>query len=186
MDEPVYFPSAAAFRVWLDHHAAAAPALVVGFYKVGTGLPRMTWPESVDEALCHGWIDGLRKRVDDARYTIRFTPRRPGSIWSRVNIERVAVLTAQCRMTPAGLAAFERRIERRSIVYAYEHVGEVPLPPAMEAQFRQDAAAWAWFQAQAPSWRHKTLRWVVSAKQPATRARRFLQLLGSARAGRRL
>jgi len=177
MAEPLYFQSPQDFRAWLAVHAANARELIVGYHKLGSGLPSMTWPESVDEALCVGWIDGIRKRVDELRYQIRFTPRRSNSIWSRVNIDRVTVLTAEGRMTPAGLAAFQKRIERRSIVYSYEHEGEVLLPAAMERQFRRKPTAWAWFSAQPPGWRRQTLRWVLSAKQVATRERRLVQLI---------
>lgn len=186
MAEPVYFASPAEFRDWLAAHAATATELIVGFHKVGSGVPSMTWPASVDEALCVGWIDGVRKRVDALRYQIRFTPRRPTSIWSRVNIDRVAVLTAEGRMTPAGLAAFERRTERRSIVYSYEHPGEVSLLPEMAQRFRGQPAAWAWFEAQPPGWRRQVLRWVMSAKQDATRERRLAQLMAAAAEGQRV
>ncbi|MBI3346550.1 MAG: YdeI/OmpD-associated family protein [Burkholderiales bacterium] len=186
MAEPHYFASPDEFRRWLARHAATAAELVVGFHKIGTGVPSMTWPQSVDEALCVGWIDGVRKRVDELRYQIRFTPRRPKSIWSRVNIDRVAVLTSEGRMTPAGLAAFERRTERRSIVYSYEHEGEVALPPVLEKRFRRQRKAWAWFEAQPPGWRRQMLRWVLSAKQDATRQRRLEQLIVAASEGRRL
>ncbi|MBL8279373.1 MAG: YdeI/OmpD-associated family protein [Pelomonas sp.] len=186
MAEPVYFASPAEFRDWLSQHAATAPELVVGYHKVGSGVPSMTWPESVDEALCVGWIDGVRKRVDELRYQIRFTPRRPTSIWSRINIERVAVLTAEGRMTPAGLAAFDKRTERRSIVYSYEHAGDVALPADMEKRFRRQRAAWAWFEAQPPGWKRQMLRWVMSAKQDETRERRLAQLMAGAAEGRRI
>ena len=186
MAEPHYFSSPAEFRAWLARHAGTAAELVVGFHKVGSGVPSMTWPESVDEALCVGWIDGVRKRVDELRYQIRFTPRRATSIWSRVNIDRVAVLTAEGRMKPAGLAAFERRTERRSIVYSYEHVGEVALPPDLEKRFKRQRKAWAWFEAQPPGWRRQMLRRVLSAKQEATRERRLEQLIAAAIEGRRL
>ena len=146
----------------------------------------MTWPESVDEALCVGWIDGVRRRVDELRYQIRFTPRRPSSEWSRVNIERVAVLTAEGRMTPAGLAAFERRVDRRTIPYSYEHTGDITLPPELEQRFRCEREAWAWFEAQPRGWRRQTLRWVLSAKQAATRDRRLAQLMAEAAQGRRV
>lgn len=186
MAEPQYFASPEDFRDWLARHAGTATELVVGFHKVGTGVPSLTWPQSVDEALCVGWIDGVRKRVDELRYQIRFTPRRPTSIWSRVNIDRVAVLTAEGRMQPAGLAAFEKRTERRSIVYSYEHEGEVVLPPELEQRFRRQRKAWAWFLAQPPGWRRQMLRRVLSAKQAATRERRLALLMAAAAEGRRL
>lgn len=186
MAEPLYFSSPAEFRDWLAAHAGTAPELVVGFHKVGSGVPSMTWPESVDEALCVGWIDGIRKRVDELRYQIRFTPRRPTSIWSRVNIDRVAVLTAEGRMQPAGLAAFGRRVDRRSIIYSYEHKGDIALPPEMETRFRTLPQAWAWFEAQPPGWRRQMLRWVLVAKQSETRERRLDQLIAAAVDERRL
>ena len=117
---PTFFASPAAFRAWLDQYGATTQELIVGFHKVGSGKPSITWPESVDEVLCVGWIDGVRKRIDDTAYQIRFTPRRKSSIWSGVNIARVAALQAEGRMTKAGLAAFALRTERRSNVYAYE------------------------------------------------------------------
>ncbi len=128
---PTFFANPAAFRRWLQKHYATAPELWVGFYKKHTGRPSITWPESVDEALCVGWIDGLRKTIDEESYRIRFTPRRRGSIWSAVNIKRVAVLTNEKRMLPAGLAAFARRTENRSGIYAYEQRSEhLPEPYA--------------------------------------------------------
>jgi len=186
MAEPLYFASPNDFAAWLAEHAGTAAELVVGFHKVDSGVPSMTWPQSVDEALCVGWIDGVRKRVDELRYQIRFTPRRPTSIWSRINIDRVAVLTAEGRMQPAGLAAFEKRTERRSIVYSYEHEGEVALPPELEKRFRKQRQDWAWFEAQPPGWKRQTLRWVLSAKQAETRERRLEQLMAAAAEGRRV
>lgn len=186
MAEPVYFASPEEFRAWLHQHAAKADELVVGFHKVDSGVPSMTWPQSVDEALCVGWIDGVRKRVDELRYQIRFTPRRATSIWSRINIDRVAVLTAEGRTQPAGLAAFERRSDQRSVVYGYEQDGETALPPELEKRFRHQRKAWTWFEAQPPGWRQQMLRWVVSAKQEATRDRRLEQLMAAAAEGRRL
>src|SRR3954470_11334903 len=118
--KPTFFPTPAAFREWLQRHHAAADALLIGYYKVGSGKPSMTWPESVDEALCFGWIDGVRKSLDASRYTIRFTPRKPGSVWSSVNIKRAQALIDDGRMQPAGLRAFEARRENRSGVYSYE------------------------------------------------------------------
>lgn len=186
MAEPVYFATPQDFRQWLARHAATADELVVGYHKVDSGVPSMTWPQSVDEALCYGWIDGVRRRVDELRYQIRFTPRRPTSIWSRINIDRVAVLTAEGRMQPAGLAAFEKRTDRRSIVYSYEHEGEVALPPELEKRFRRHRKAWAWFEAQPPGWKRQMLRRVLSAKQEATRERRLALLIEAALEGRRL
>lgn len=184
--EPRYFDTPEAFRAWLRQHAATSTALVVGFHKRGSGTASMSWPESVDEALCVGWIDGVRQRIDDTRYQIRFTPRKPGSTWSAVNIERVRVLSEQGRMLPAGLAAFALRQEARSRTYAYEQRQAAALDPEHEARFRREAAAWAFFERQAPSWRHKVVWGVVSAKLPATRERRLQQLIAACAEQRRI
>lgn len=181
-----FFPDAAAFRAWLARHHADAGELVVGFHRKDSGLASIDWPQAVDEALCFGWIDGVRKRIDERSYQIRFTPRRAGSIWSAVNIARVEALVAEGRMQPAGLAAFALRSAAKSVVYAYEQAQDASLTKAEEAVFRRNPQAWAFLQAQAPSWRKKVLWWVVSAKQAATRARRLAQLVAACSEGRRL
>jgi len=158
----------------------------VGFYKVGSGKPSLTWPESVDEALCVGWIDGIRKRIDDSAYQIRFTPRKPGSIWSTVNIKRVEALVAEGRMQPAGLEAYERRTERKSSVYSYEQEGSLNLTPTELRLFKKNKGAWAYFERAAPSYRRTMLYWIASAKQAATRARRLAKLVESCAEGLRL
>lgn len=183
---PAFFEDAASFRAWLKRHGASKAELVVGFRKIGSGKPSITWPESVDEALCFGWIDGVRKRSDDESYQIRFTPRRPGSIWSTVNIAKVEALTVQGRMQPAGLAAYAKRTERKSGVYAYEQEGALELTATERREFRKNTAAWRYFESMAPSYRKTVLHWLVSAKQTATRARRFEQLLAACADGRRL
>jgi len=183
---PTYFPTPTAFRRWLARHHARETELWVGFHKKGTGVPSMTWPESVDEALCFGWIDGVRKSVDAERYVIRFTPRRPGSIWSNVNIAKVATLTAAGRMQPAGLAAFEARSAAKSGVYAFERTEEARLERAEAAAFRREQAAWRFFEAQPPGYRRTALHWVTSAKLAATRARRLATLIEDSAAGRRI
>ncbi len=175
--EPQFFASAAHFRAWLAQHAATAGELRVGYWKVGSGKPSMTWSESVDEALCVGWIDGVRQRIDDEAYQIRFTPRRPGSIWSAINIAKVEVLVAQGRMQPAGLAAFARRTDAKSVVYAYEQRQHPELNPAETKQFKRHKVAWAFFEGCPPSYRKPILYWVVSAKKPETRERRLQQLI---------
>jgi uncharacterized protein YdeI (YjbR/CyaY-like superfamily) len=180
-----YFVSASQFGAWLQAHGAIASEVLVGFHKVGSGLPSMTWPQSVDEALCRGWIDGVRKRVDDLRYTIRFSPRRASSIWSAVNIARVAELTAQGRMQPAGLAAFERRRDSHSRVYAYEQADAASLTAAQQQVFEAAPAAWAFFSAQSPSYRQRCLHWVGTAAQASTRERRLMQLITLSAAGHR-
>jgi uncharacterized protein YdeI (YjbR/CyaY-like superfamily) len=174
--EPQFFATPAAFRAWLEQHHTGEQALWVGFYKVGSGRPSITWPEAVDEALCFGWIDGVRKGIDDASYMIRFTHRKPRSIWSSVNIRRAEELASQGRMHPAGLSAFEQRRENLSRRYSYEQA-DPALDPAEEQLFRGNAGAWDFFQAQAKSYRKAAIWWVVSAKQAATRQRRLATLI---------
>ncbi len=182
---PRFFRHPADFRRWLEKHHASAAELLVGFWKTGSGEPSMTWPESVDQALCFGWIDGVRKRIDDASYTIRFTPRKKTSIWSAVNIKRVAELTALGLMQPAGSAAFELRRENRSGIYAYEQRRDT-LEPHYEALFRKDPVAWKFFQAQPPSYRKVACWWVVSAKKEETRLKRLATLIADSAHGQRL
>lgn len=183
--EPTYFPTAADFRAWLTKHAESSAALVVGFMKRGSGSPSMTWPEAVDEALCVGWIDGVRHRIDDDRYKIRFTPRKHSN-WSAVNIERVAVLQAEGRLKPAGLAAFERRTEKRSRTASYEQANSPSLNAEEVKRFKKNRRAWIFFEAQAPSYRKKAVWRVVSAKQLATRERRLSLLIEASAAEKRL
>ncbi len=183
--EPTFFATPAEMRAWLAAHHAAVRELLVGFRKVGTGQSSITWPESVDEALCFGWIDGVRRRVDAESYTIRFTPRRAGSIWSAVNIGCVAVLQAAGRMQPAGLAAFAARKENKSGVYAYENrPAELPAP-YLEI-LRANRAAWAFFEAQPPGYRRTAVWQIVSAKQEATQRRRLEKLVAASAEGKRL
>jgi uncharacterized protein YdeI (YjbR/CyaY-like superfamily) len=184
--EPAFFATPEEFRAWLERHAGEADELLVGLRKVGSGLPSITWPEAVDEALCVGWIDGVRRRIDDSAYSIRFTPRKPGSTWSAINIERVAALTAQGRMRPAGLAAFAARSEARSRVYSYERAEPPALSSEAEALFRAETGAWEFFSAQAPWYRRTALHWVTGAVREATRERRLAQLIADSAAGRRL
>jgi len=182
--KPVYFRSRAEFRRWLAKNHRTARELHVGYYKKDTGKPSMTWPESVAEALCYGWIDGIRRGVDEQRYTIRFTPRRPRSTWSAVNIRLVEELEAAGKMTPAGRAAFAARLPEKSRVYAYEQTREIRLAPALVSRFKKNKAAWAFFQAQPPSYQKKAVYWVMRAKSEATRESRFARLLASAAAGK--
>ena len=185
MPEPRYFRSPAEFRKWLEKNHAKADELVVGFYKKGTVKPSMTWPESVDEALCFGWIDGVRRGVDDERYTIRFTQRRATSNWSAINIRRVAELEALGRMADAGRAAFAKRSDARSAIYSYENKPE-DLPPAHQKRFRANRKAWKFFTEQPPGYRRMALYWVLSAKKEETRERRLETLIADSAAGRRL
>jgi uncharacterized protein YdeI (YjbR/CyaY-like superfamily) len=181
--QPVFFAGPAEFRAWLEAHHADERELLVGFYRRRTGRPSMTWAQSVDEALCFGWIDGVRRGIDAESYSIRFTPRQSRSIWSAVNIRRAGELIQEGRMTPAGLAAFERRTEDRSRVYSHERASPPELEPEQQARFEADAAAWAWFQARAPSYRRQALHWVTSAKRPETRERRLAALIADSAAG---
>jgi uncharacterized protein YdeI (YjbR/CyaY-like superfamily) len=182
---PTFFPSPADFRGWLQAHHATARELLVGFYKKGSGEPSITWPESVDEALCFGWIDGIRKSLDDRSYTIRFTPRKPGSIWSNVNIRRALALVELGRMQPAGRKTFDARREDRSGIYSYERrPGAFGEPYA--SLFRKNKAAWTFFEAQPPSYRRAAIGWVLSGKKEETRLRRLAQLIEDSVNGRRI
>ena len=183
---PVFFDSAQAFRIWLQAHHASASELVVGFRKVATGKPNMSWSESVDEALCFGWIDGVRKRIDDASYQIRFTPRRTGSIWSLVNVRKVQALVAQGRMHPAGLAAFEARRPEKTGIYAFERQQAAELVADEVRAFKKSPGAWTWFQATPPGYRKVITHWVTSAKRAETRARRLDQLIQACAGQRRI
>ena len=186
MSTPTFFANSQAFQLWLAAHADSATELLVGFHKVGSGQPCMSWSESVDEALCVGWIDGVRRRIDDARYSIRFTPRKPQSIWSAVNITKFAQLEAAGRMQPAGARAFALRSEARSGVYAYEREDSAELSAPELAAFQHDAAAWAFFERTPPSYRKVVLHWITTAKKPETRAARLAKLVEASSAGRRL
>ena len=183
---PTFFKTPSDFRSWLQKHASSEHELVVGFYKKDSGRPSITWPESVDEALCAGWIDGVRKSIDEVSYQIRFTPRKATSIWSAINIKRVEVLTAEGRMTPAGLAAFGKRSEAKSRTYAYEQTTEATLSPAAEKQFRANPSAWDFFITQPLGYRKRFIWWIVSAKQDATRDKRLAQLIEASHQGTRL
>lgn len=183
--KPRFFRSAAEFRAWLERNHLTAQELLVGFHKRATGRPSMTWPESVDEALCFGWIDGVRRRIDEARYSIRFTPRRRGSIWSVVNTKRVAVLASEGRMREAGLQAFRGRDPKKTAVYSFERE-HAAFPPELERKFRANAPAWRYFQSAAPWYRRVTTHWVASAKREATRERRLKQLIAASSRGSRI
>ena len=182
--DPVFFATPAAFRNWLKRNHATCREQWIGFYRKASGRPSITWPESVDEALCFGWIDGVRRRHDEDSYTIRFTPRRPRSTWSAVNVRRVAELEAEGRMTAAGRAAFERRTADRTGIYSHERRGQVGLGEVYEAELRADQAAWAYFQAQPPWYRRAAAHWVTSAKREETRRRRLAQLIQDSAGGR--
>ncbi len=183
---PIFFATPADLRRWFAENHVTARELLVGYYKKDSGHPGITWPESVDEALCVGWIDGLRRRLDDRSHTTRFTPRRTGSIWSVVNVARVAALTAEARMQPSGLAAFAARKEARSGIYSYEQRQPAALDPASEALFKDQPAAWEFFQRQPPGYRKLAVFRIMSAKQETTRRHRLEKLIAESTQGRRL
>jgi uncharacterized protein YdeI (YjbR/CyaY-like superfamily) len=182
--DATFFSTPEDFRAWLEAHHADEKELLVGFHRRATGKPSITWKESVDEALCFGWIDGVRRGIDGESYSIRFTPRQKRSTWSKVNIERVGELIEEGRMTPAGLAAFEARTGDRSGIYSHERRHAARLEPDQEARFRANARAWEWFQSRAPSYRRQALHWVVSAKRAETRERRLATLIEDSAGGR--
>ncbi len=181
---PKFFRSPAELRAWFAKNHATAKELLVGYYKKSTGRPSIDWPQSVDEALCVGWIDGIRRRGGDESYTIRFTPRKPTSIWSSINIRRATELAKQGRMRPAGLTAFKARRENKSGVYSYEKRPE-SLPPPYDAMLEKHMAARTYFRAQAASYRRAMIWWVISAKQEDTRVRRMNTLIDLCALGER-
>jgi uncharacterized protein YdeI (YjbR/CyaY-like superfamily) len=185
--KPTFFATPAAFRKWFEQNHDTAPELLVGFYKKGSGKPSITWPESVDEALCFGWIDGIRRRIDEESYSIRFTPRRARSIWSNVNTKRVAVLTKEGRMHPAGLAAFQKRDAKRSGIYSFEQREKAQrLGAAYKAKLKANKKAWAFFQSQSPYYQRMASLFVMSAKKEETRLRRLEVLIKDSAAGCRI
>lgn len=173
---PIFFPNTDEFRKWLEENHQSASEVLVGYYKVKTGKPSMNWSDSVDEALCFGWIDGIRRSIDENSYYNRFTPRRPRSNWSRVNIEKVEKLIQQGKMHPAGLAAYNKRTDLKTETYSYENLPE-KLSDELEAVFRQHPKAWDFFLSQAPSYKKTKIYWVMSAKQPATQEARLAKLI---------
>lgn len=183
--EPVFFTQPAEFRKWLDKHHTKATELLVGFYKTSSGKPSITWSESVDEALCYGWIDGVRKSMDEERYTIRFTPRRPGSIWSAINIKKMEELKKAGKLKPGGEAAFALRTAERSAVYSHEQ-DEVAFSAALKKQFKASKGAWKFFDAQSVSYKRTLTHWVMSAKQDITRQKRLDQLIAASAAEKKM
>ncbi len=183
---PEYFATPGAWHRWLAKHHATERELWVGFRKKGSGRPSITWPESVDEALCYGWIDGIRRTIDAESYVIRFTPRRPGSNWSATNTRRAEELIAEKRMQPAGLRAFEGRDPAKSGVYSFEQRQDAKLSAEAERKFKANRAAWSFFQSQPPGYRKIATFWVVSAKREETRERRLETLVRDSAAGLRI
>ncbi|AMV38411.1 YdeI/OmpD-associated family protein [Planctomyces sp. SH-PL62] len=183
--DPIFFETPGDFRAWLGENHATADQLLVGFYKKGTRRSSITWPESVDEALCYGWIDGVRKGVDAESYTIRFTPRKKRSVWSAVNIARVQALTELGRMQPTGLAAFEARNEDRSGIYSHEQ-GDVEMPEPFLGLLREKPAAWEFYEKQPASYRKAVNWWVAGAKKVETRRKRLDSLAAYSARGERV
>lgn len=175
--KPQFFPSPAAWRDWLEKHHGDTQELWVGLYKRESGRPSITWPEAVDGALCFGWIDGVRKSIDAISYKIRFTPRKPRSVWSAVNVKRATELSAAGLMHPAGLAAFQKREGKRSEIYSYEQRKSAKLPAAYEKKFRANKTGWMFFQAQAPWYQRICSFWVISAKKEETKLKRLAVLI---------
>ena len=180
-----FFATAAEFRRWLAAHHATETELLVGFYKKASAKPGISYQEAVDEALCFGWIDGIKKRVDEHRYTHRFTPRKVVSIWSLVNARRVAELITLKRMAPAGLAAWQRRDPKKTGIYSFENRPKT-FDPALERAFKKQTAAWAFFRAQPPGYQRLMTFYVMSAKQQETRERRLARLVKSSAEGTRI
>jgi uncharacterized protein YdeI (YjbR/CyaY-like superfamily) len=185
MVEVRFFETPADFRAWLEAHHDTETELWVGFYKKGSGRPSITWPEAVDQALCFGWIDGIRKRIDGDSYANRFTPRKVQSTWSNVNVANVARLKERGLMMPAGLRAFEARDEARSGIYSFEQ-DQHALAPAYEQRFQEHGAAWGFFQAQPPGYRRTASFWVMSARREETRLKRLATLIDDSEHGRRI
>jgi uncharacterized protein YdeI (YjbR/CyaY-like superfamily) len=184
--EPIFFESPEAFYAWLEENHDTATEVYVGYWKKHTGKPSLTWSQAVDQALCFGWIDTRVNRIDEDSHMQRFTPRKPGSNWSKVNVEKMKKLTEAGRVKPAGLAAFERRREDRTGVYSFERKEAARLEPEQEERFRANDAAWEFFQSQAPWYKRTAIHLVTSAKKSETRERRLNQLIEDSAAGRRL
>lgn len=181
--KPTFFKTPQDFRKWLAKNHNTATELLVGYYKKDTGIASITWPQSVDEALCYGWIDGIRKRYDEKSYTIRFTPRRPNSVWSAVNIKKIEELTKKGLMQPSGIAAYEKLKQNKAKIYSFEQDPKnIVLPKAYIAQFKQNKKAWQFFQSSAPSYQKAAIWWVISAKQETTQQRRLNTLITDSQA----
>ena len=180
-----FFPTQQDFRDWLEKNHKNEQELLVGFYKVGTKKPSITWSESVDQALCYGWIDGVRKSIDEESYSIRFTPRKPTSIWSAINIKKVEELTKAGLMTEKGHKAFALRKEEKSAIYSHEKE-LATLDPDYEKQFKANKKAWEFFNNQAPSYKKVMLHWIMSAKQEKTRVSRLEKTIKESESGKRI
>lgn len=182
---PTFFSSKSALRKWFEKNHDKATELLVGFYKVTSKKPSISWSESVDEAICFGWIDGVRKSIDDESYCIRFTPRRPGSIWSAININKVEMLSKQGLMNVSGIEAFEKRQENKSRIYSYEKEPS-SLPEDFLKKFKAHKKAWEFFQSMAPSYQKICIHWITGARQDATKIKRLEELIHDSEAGRKI
>ena len=182
--KPVFFATPEEFGAWLEAHHETEAELLVGFHKKGSGTPSMTWPESVEQALRFGWIDGVRRSLDAESYTIRFTPRKRTSNWSEINVATVERLKAQGLMAPAGLRAFEARTPERTGIYSFERRQAADLPGEFEERFKANATAWEWFSSRPPGYRRTATHWVISAKREETRERRLQTLIDCSAQGR--
>ena len=175
---PVYFKNQEEFRNWLEKNHKTETELLIGYYKVDSGRPSMTWSQSVDQALCFGWIDGIRRSIDNERYCIRFTPRKPTSIWSKINIDKIGELTKKGLMYPSGLAAFNNRRKSKSGIYSFENE-PATLSASFEAGFRTNISAWDFFKSQAPSYQKMIIHWIMAARQEKTRLARLEKLISA-------
>jgi uncharacterized protein YdeI (YjbR/CyaY-like superfamily) len=182
--KPVFFATPEQFGAWLEEHHETASELWVGLYKKSSGKPSITWAESVEQALRFGWIDGVRRSLDDESYANRFTPRRPTSNWSRINVAKVEELKKRGLMAPAGLRAYEARKPERTGGYSSERHEAAVLPPEFEGRLRANAKATEWFESRPPGYRKTAIHWVISAKKEETRMRRLQQLIDCSAAGR--
>ncbi|MEO5857413.1 MAG: YdeI/OmpD-associated family protein [Pyrinomonadaceae bacterium] len=180
-----FFKNQADFRKWLEKNHDKAVELTVGFYKIGSGKASMIWMEAVDQALCFGWIDGVRRKIDEESYSNRFTPRRPTSNWSAINIAKVEDLKSKGLMTPSGIAAYEKRLEHKSRIYSYES-DPAKLAAEYEEEFKKNKSAWKFFTSQAPSYQRVMVHWIMRAKKEGTRLSRLQKTIAASDAGKRV
>ncbi len=181
-----FFKNPAELRKWFEKNYKKAEEQWIGYYKTGTAKPSISWPESVDQALCFGWIDGIRKSIDDESYTIRFTPRKPTSVWSRINIKKVAELKRQGLMTKEGLHLFENRDMKKSSLYSFEQRKNPKLPAAFMKKFKSNKKAWTFFSSQAPWYQRTATWWIISAKREETRLKRLGRLMSDCENGKKI
>ena len=182
MNEPIFFSTQTQFREWLENNHNKETELFVGYYKIKSGYPSMTWSQSVDQALCFGWIDGVRKSIDEHSYQIRFTPRKTESVWSPVNLEKIEILKKKGLMQPAGIKIFKNRTESKPYDYAFRQK-ELKLPSDFESLFKENLKAWDYFKSLAPSFKKLSILWVISAIQDKTKIKRLNELIASSELG---